>query len=94
VLREADLKLRTCTNIRDLGGVRTRGGRIVRSGVLFRSGSLHHLDERDAAVLASRIRPRTLIDLRTNDELERFPVALFDRTAYLHAPFSTVGARE
>ena len=94
MLREADLQLPTCRNIRDLGGVRTRGGRMVRPGVLYRSGSLHHLDERDAATLLERVRPRTLIDLRTNEELDRFPVAQLATAAYLHAPFSTTGARE
>jgi len=67
---------------------------LVRPGVLYRSGSLHLLDDRDASFVSERIHPRTLIDLRTNDELDRHPVSLLTGISYLHAPFSTTGARE
>jgi protein-tyrosine phosphatase len=63
-------------NFRDLGGYPTADGQSVRWGVLYRSDSLGRLRAEDVELL----RPlglRTVIDLRTSDELAtrgRFPV--------------------
>ncbi len=89
------LGLATCPNLRDIGGARTLTGRTVRRGLVFRSGSFHLADAADCAAVRAHIRPRTLIDLRTAEEVGLCPTpdGLGARNV-LHLPFSTAGARE
>ena len=62
--------LRGSFNFRDLGGYPGRGGRTTRWGRLYRSDALHELTGEDVAVLR-RLGLRTVIDLRTERELDR-----------------------
>jgi len=62
--------LRGSFNFRDLGGYPGRGGRTTRWGRLYRSDALHELTGDDVAVLR-RLGLRTVIDLRTDRELDR-----------------------
>jgi protein-tyrosine phosphatase len=57
-------------NFRDLGGIRASGG-IVKRGRLFRTAHLSYLDQALAAELANRHGPRTYVDFRTDDEIDR-----------------------
>jgi hypothetical protein len=57
-------------NFRDLGGYPARDGRSVRWGRLFRSDALHELTPDDVGRLRE-LGLRTVIDLRTERELER-----------------------
>ena len=85
----AGIALRSCTNLRDLGGARTLSGRKVRSGLLFRCDSLHKLTAEDGAHFVRTVAPRTLIDLRSVEELLRLgagPVA--SNTHHLHMPIA------
>jgi protein-tyrosine phosphatase len=72
---------------RDLGGYPTRDGRTTRWQTLFRADGIHRLSEADVDTL----RPlglRTIIDLRTPDEVEehgRFPLDSYTAT-YHHQP--------
>lgn len=59
-----------CFNMRDLGGYRLRGGGSTRWGALYRSDSLHQLTESDRQAV-SQLGLRTVIDLRTRDEVDR-----------------------
>lgn len=54
-------------NLRDLGGYRTVDGRTTRWSTLFRGDGLHRLDADDCATLGLR----TVLDLRTPEEVER-----------------------
>ena len=62
-------------NVRDLGGLPTLDGRTVRRGVVYRGDGVHRLHGDDLES-ARALRLRTVIDLRTADEVERgrFPV--------------------
>jgi protein-tyrosine phosphatase len=74
-------------NVRDLGGLPTADGRSVRSGVLYRADGVHRLagDDLDRA---RRLELQTVIDLRTEGEIERggrFPVDAY-RVDWHHLP--------
>ena len=59
-------------NFRDLGGQRTGDGSLVRHGLLYRSTDLSRADARATEALG-RLGVRTVFDLRTDAERERWP---------------------
>ncbi|MDT7601418.1 MAG: protein-tyrosine phosphatase [Pseudonocardiales bacterium] len=63
------LPLRTALNLRDVGGLPVAGGGSVRPRTLLRSGSLRQLSPADAATLVAEFGLRTVVDLRTPEEL-------------------------
>lgn len=58
-------------NFRGLGGLQTVDDRRVRQGVVFRSAGLCELTPEDVAVISGQLGVKTVIDLRTDIELER-----------------------
>jgi protein-tyrosine phosphatase len=62
-------------NLRDLGGYPTAGGGTIRWRTLYRSDGLHRLDRDDLAVLA-RLNLHTIVDLRSEIEVENAPSAV------------------
>ncbi|HET9895441.1 MAG TPA: tyrosine-protein phosphatase [Streptosporangiaceae bacterium] len=72
------IELRGAYNVRDLGGLRTRDKRITRSGVIYRGDSLDKITASDAEILFEKLGIGTIIDLRTQAEIElvdvHFPV--------------------
>jgi protein-tyrosine phosphatase len=83
--------LKNAPNFRDLGGVRTADGRVVRSGVVFRSGVLDQLDDDDVAVLRE-LGIRTILDVRSDDEVATRPNRLPDGVIVVHLPITDVSA--
>jgi protein-tyrosine phosphatase len=69
------LRLPGTTNLRDLGGYPSTDGGTVRWRTLLRSDALHRLDDSGRAALAG-LGLRTVIDLRTNEEVMATPSAL------------------
>jgi hypothetical protein len=69
------IRLPGTTNLRDLGGYPTADGATVRWRTLLRSDSLHRLDDSGRAALAG-LGLRTVIDLRTDQEVMATPSAL------------------
>src|SRR6476661_5364596 len=70
------LALEAAYNFRDLGGYAAPGRRVTRWRTLFRADGLHRLTVADLGVM-EEIGLRTVIDLRTADELVergRFPL--------------------
>ena len=73
-------------NVRDLGGLRTADGRTVRPRQLFRADGVHRLEGEDLE-RARGLQLRTVLDLRTAEEVERgrFPVDALP-VAWHHLP--------
>jgi protein-tyrosine phosphatase len=69
-------------NLRDVGGYPVAGGGSVRWRTLFRSDALHRLDAAGAAALAG-LGLRTVLDLRTQAEVERAPSPVRGRVTHL-----------
>ena len=92
------LRIPGAFNVRDLGGLPARGGAVVRSGRLLRAGELSGLEPAGAAALAA-YGLRTVVDLRTRDEIAARPDSLDGTGAVLHAiplialPYSGIPAR-
>jgi protein-tyrosine phosphatase len=59
-------------NVRDLGGYEADGGRVTRWRVLFRADALHRLDDAARSTLGA-IGVRTVLDLRSDEEVQRAP---------------------
>jgi len=70
-------------NFRDLGGYHTQNGSFVRKGLIYRSGSLDRASDSDLQVL-SDLGIRTICDLRTHQEKERWPDR-FPRNSHVKA---------
>lgn len=71
------LQLRGAPNFRSLQGLRARDGRSVREHAVLRSDQLCHLDAQDLALLRG-LGLRTVFDLRSPAERQRFPNRLPD----------------
>jgi hypothetical protein len=67
------LELVGADNVRDLGGLPTADGRTVRTGHVLRSDFLVRLDPDDERQLIGELGLRSVVDLRTAAEVERFP---------------------
>jgi protein-tyrosine phosphatase len=67
-------------NLREVGGYPTADGGTVRWRTLFRSDALHRLDEPGTAAIAA-LGLRTIVDLRTQMEVDGAPSALDGVTA-------------
>jgi protein-tyrosine phosphatase len=59
-------------NMRDLGGYCAAGSSITRWGTLYRADALHRLDDESRRTL-QHIGLRTVVDLRSDDEVKRAP---------------------
>lgn len=70
-------------NFRDLGGLATTDGRRVRRGLVYRSGSMHGLTAADQRVMAE-LGIRTVFDLRSNPERNKYPLATSDEWPPFH----------
>jgi len=79
------LDLEACFNFRDIGGYGTADGRVVRWGQVFRSDSLHRLTSADCRELAA-LGVRTVVDLRSTEELGEGRYAAADEVAFHHVP--------
>ena len=73
--RDRRIRLPGTTNLRDVGGYPAAAGGTVRWGTLLRSDALHRLDDSGRAAL-SALGLRTVVDLRTDDEVRAAPSAL------------------
>jgi protein-tyrosine phosphatase len=85
------IRLPGTTNLRDLGGYPVAGGGTVRWRTLLRSDALHRLDDSGRAALAG-LGLRTVIDLRTDEEVMATPSALDAGVRTYHVPLFDASA--
>ncbi len=72
-------------NVRDLGGLAAMGGSTLRRGVAFRADGLHRLPPEEIERL-SGLGVRTVVDLRSDGELEVAASVAADGIVVLHLP--------
>lgn len=85
VQNKQEIILKKGFNCRDLGGYLTLEHTKVKSRALIRAGYLSDLDAEDQAVLYN-YGVRTIIDLRSPQEIESYPDQFDSRTHYLKIP--------
>lgn len=78
------VNLEGCYNFRDLGGYQTCDGRRIRTGQVFRSDGLQHLTDRDLEHLSGAIGLGTVIDLRSQQEVEEIGRGGIEAHATIH----------
>lgn len=84
---ERHIRLEGAYNVRDLGGYATAGGGTTRWRSFLRADALHALTQNDIQVLLG-LGLRTVIDLRSDVEIERHPstLACHPDIRYVHIP--------
>ncbi len=82
------LRLEHGQNIRDLGGYETEDGSVTRFGKLLRSGGLHSLTEAEWRRLYD-YGVRTILDLRSQAEIDLHPDQVPEGMAWYHCPLQT-----
>ncbi|HEY1740481.1 MAG TPA: tyrosine-protein phosphatase [Acidimicrobiia bacterium] len=78
-------------NFRDLGGIAMRDGRVLRAGIVYRSGVLDALDDAEVARLGA-LGIRTVVDLRSDEEVETRPNRVPAGVETVRAPAVDVSA--
>jgi protein-tyrosine phosphatase len=79
------LRLEGMFNLRDLGGYATHDGGRTRTGRIFRADTLAHLTEADLVALV-QLGLGLICDLRSPQEIERYPDRLPPGVRHLHNP--------
>ena len=69
--------LKSCRNVRDIGGVKGLGGKTVMPGRLIRASKTDALTREDCRRLKDVFGVRTIVDLRTEKETEKEPDVIF-----------------
>lgn len=80
----AVLKFKKLRNVRDISYGNIKQGRIIRGSSLFR------LCKKDAKDLKEKYNVKTIIDLRTNQEIRDKPDRIIEGAKYYHIPLITM----
>lgn len=73
-------------NTRDLGGLQTSDGRKIKTHRLIRSGELAKATKNDIKILTCEYELKTIVDLRTDIEIERKPDPTICGVDYINLP--------
>ncbi len=73
-------------NFRDLGGLPAADGKHIKYGRLLRCGHLAYITDEDARKLCEDYDLRTVIDMRTENEMNRRPDTKLEGVEYLRCP--------
>ena len=90
------IELERAFNFRDLGGYPTADGGTTKWQVLYRADGIHRISDADVLTLQP-LGLRTVIDLRTPDEIEqhgRFPLEAYDVDYHHHPVLDVVWSPE
>ena len=79
-------RLEGAPNFRDLGGLPAADGKRIKSGRLLRSGHLAYITPEAARTLVEDYGLKTVIDLRTENEVSQRPDIRMDGVAYFRCP--------
>ena len=79
-------RLEGAPNFRDLGGLPAADGKHIKYGRLLRCGHLAYITNDDARKLTEDYKLRTVIDLRTENEMDRRPDTRLEGVTYLRCP--------
>ncbi|MYA18943.1 MAG: tyrosine-protein phosphatase [Chloroflexi bacterium] len=92
---ERRIEFERVTNFRDLGGYETREGQRVRWRSVFRSSTLSQATPADVQRLLG-LDLALVLDLRTNDELERSGISALHEhgVEHRHVPYGVVSMRD
>ena len=67
------IKLENIVNVRDLGGYKTANGKFTKHNIFYRSGNTDKSSENDIKKLTKIYNVKTVIDLRTTEEIKKSP---------------------
>lgn len=79
-------RLEGAPNFRDLGGLPAADGKHIKYGRLLRCGHLAYITDEDARRLTEDYHLRTVIDMRTENEMHRRPDTILPHINYLRCP--------
>lgn len=79
-------RLEGAPNFRDLGGLPAADGRHIKPRRLLRSGHLAYITPADEETLLREYDLKTVVDMRTENELSRCPDAKLKGVTYLRCP--------
>lgn len=79
-------RLEGAPNFRDLGGLPAADGKCIKYGRLLRCGHLAYITEEDTRKLTEDYGLRTVIDMRTENEMNRRPDTKLPNVEYLRCP--------
>lgn len=80
------IELDGAANVRDLGGIENIYGKKVKEKSFIRMEHLNKLSDRDIQILVNEYNLKTVIDLRTDDEVQEVPDRKIDNVKYFHIP--------
>ncbi|MBQ3417168.1 MAG: tyrosine-protein phosphatase [Ruminococcus sp.] len=82
----SEIRLKSIKNIRDFEGIVTADGKNLKRGHFIRSSALYDLSRDDRRILFDEFRVRTVIDLRTEAEVEQKPDSYPKGVTYINLP--------
>lgn len=80
------IKLKSGKNFRDLGGVKLKDGSILPTGKYLRGKTMFGFKQKDIDYLVQNYGLKTIIDLRTNQEMEEKPNPPIEGVTFIHMP--------
>ncbi len=80
------IKLTNAPNTRDLGGMPTADGRHIAHNRLIRSGALNKITNEDYQLLLDKYNLVTVVDMRTDTEIQSSPDKIDQRVSFFHNP--------
>ena len=82
----SEIRLKSIKNSRDFEGIVTADGKNLKRGHFIRSSALYDLSRDDRRILFDEFRVRTIIDLRTEAEVEQKPDSYPKGVTYINIP--------